>query len=74
MRQEDVRKKPDTRAQYATFNRRMIAATVDSLLVMLLVAPAIDMIFNHLHGPVKLDLAGLHERMVAHPETAGLLF
>jgi uncharacterized RDD family membrane protein YckC len=52
--------------KYATFNRRMLAATVDSLLIMLLVAPLIDYVFTVTYGPAPVDLEALR----AHMQTA----
>jgi uncharacterized RDD family membrane protein YckC len=57
-------KKKDQRdPKYATFNRRMIAATIDSFLIMLFIAPVIDWIFLHFYGPVPVDWTGLQKKM-----------
>lgn len=45
--------------RYGGFNRRMVAATLDSLLVMVFIAPLIDMLLNALYGPVPVDVPQL---------------
>ena len=49
--------------RYATFNRRMMAVTVDSLLIMILVAPVVDYLFVAFYGPSPVDLYELRARM-----------
>ena len=70
------KKKDGPDAKYATFNRRMLAATIDSLLIMLFIAPVIDFIFASLYGPVTIDWLALQQEMAAQPneETAKQLF
>lgn len=54
-----ARKAPNPKDRYATFNRRMLAATIDSVLIMILVAPLMDDIFTALYGPVQIDVLAL---------------
>lgn len=49
--------------RYAGFNRRMIAATFDSIIVLLFVAPLIDRALQALYGPLPVDYATLMFRI-----------
>jgi uncharacterized RDD family membrane protein YckC len=56
-------KKTGPDKKYATFNRRMLAATIDSLLIAILIAPVIDWLFDSMYGPVPLDWMALRMQM-----------
>lgn len=59
---------------YASFSRRMWAATFDSLLLLLFVAPFLDMGLNALLGaPPPLDWIALTQAMDSAPDSAGRL-
>jgi uncharacterized RDD family membrane protein YckC len=49
--------------KYATFNRRMLAATIDSLIIVMLVAPVVDYFFTLSYGPPSLNMTELRARM-----------
>ncbi len=40
--------------KYASFNRRMLAATIDMTLISLLVAPLVDYAFNYFYPPIAV--------------------
>lgn len=48
--------------RYAGFNRRMLAATIDSFVIMLLLAPVIDGLLNAMYGPIALDIPALMQQ------------
>lgn len=48
------RRKDTEKARYGSFNRRMIAAGIDLLLVSALLAPVIDMTFDQVYGPATI--------------------
>lgn len=50
--------------KYASFNRRMMAVTLDTLFMAAL-APLVDKLFNALWGAVSMDWPALQERMLA---------
>lgn len=59
-------KKPTPEGKkYSNFNRRMFAFTVDSILLMILVAPLVDYVFAALYGPFPIDLAQLSQDLQA---------
>lgn len=66
-----ARKSPEPEAApgvyYASFNRRMIAALLDSVLVMLLLAPPMEIIATLVYGPISFDPAHLSQRLQAAP-------
>lgn len=62
-----TRPKSERDAKYATFNRRMLAATIDSILIMLFIAPVIDWVFIHYYGPVSFNLVELQQQMQLQP-------
>ena len=57
------RRKPKPDKKYATLNRRMLAATVDSIIIMITIAPIADWLFNMYYGPVPVDLRLLREQV-----------
>lgn len=60
---------------YASFNRRMVAALIDSILVILLLAPPLELIVNMTHGSVSLDLGFINQRLQeAPPEMASQIW
>ncbi len=60
--------------KYAGFNRRMMAATVDSILVMILLAPLIDAALLAAYGPMPLSADDFAAKTaeIADPEQARL--
>ena len=50
------RKKDEINKKYSTFNRRMLAASVDLFLMMIFIAPLIESAFNHVYGPLPQPL------------------
>jgi len=68
-------KTQETGPQYGGFNRRMMAATVDSLL-MLPVAPLVDFLFNRLYKEIPIDWTALNEKLqgLSDPHQAGAVF
>ncbi len=60
---------------YATLNRRMLAALIDSVLIVMLFIPPLEMIASSIHGPVYLDVpAIMHKVEMAPPSEAGLVW
>lgn len=66
-------KKVDPKKHFGSFNRRMMAATIDSLLMALLIAPLVDYAADHLFGHVAIDWVQLHEQAQAHLEQANAI-
>jgi uncharacterized RDD family membrane protein YckC len=69
------RKKKPEDAKYGRFNRRMMAATVDSL-VLFLALPILDPIFTYFYGPVPVNFEQLRAEVQqqATPEMASQLY
>lgn len=61
--------------KYAGMNRRMLAATIDSLLIVVFIAPLIDMALAMFIGQRPLDLMMLRQEMngIADPQRAANL-
>lgn len=57
------RKISEEEKRYGTFNRRMMAASFDSLLVTLLIAPLVDYIFIQTYGMPGITMQELAERI-----------
>jgi len=57
------KKKPTRDPRYGTLNRRMVAATIDSLIIMVLIAPLSDYLFDWFYHPQSFDWAGLQEQI-----------
>lgn len=55
-------------AKYATFNHRMIAATLDTFIILLVIAPLVDAFFNYYYTPINIDYQLLQENMRRQPE------
>ncbi len=53
--------------KYASFNRRMLAVTVDSVLLMLLIAPIVEVLFTLSYGPPPITLEELRRQMQMQP-------
>ena len=68
------KKKPEDK-KYGRFNRRMMAATIDSL-ALVAMAPLLDPIFAHFYGPALVDLQQLQAQaqMQPTPEEAAQLY
>src|SRR5262249_44057064 len=70
------RRKPTPESlKYGGFNRRMIAATIDSIAIVIL-SPLLESIFTNMYGPIPLDLMALQDQLNAQPtpEAAGKLY
>jgi uncharacterized RDD family membrane protein YckC len=61
-------KKKSEKDKYATFHRRMLAAALDSFLILLFVAPVIDWLFATIYGPVPIDWTALGDAMNREPD------
>ncbi len=57
------RKKTPEQKKYATFNRRMFAATLDSALIMFTFAPLVDSWFTAHYGAFPVDMMALQEKL-----------
>lgn len=70
-----VRKKNPEDLKYGRFNRRMMAATIDSF-VLVVALPVIDPIFRFFYGAPPVDLHELQQqaRLQATPEAAAQLY
>ena len=64
MRMAGLRPKPvdQEKKRYGGFNRRMMAATIDSLLISIIVGPIVDYVFTAMYGPLTVDLYDLSEQ------------
>jgi len=62
-------KKPGPEKRYAGFNRRMLAATIDSVLLLFFV-PVIESVFNALYGPMPVPIEELVLRLRDVPQEA----
>lgn len=62
------KRKSGEKDKYATLNQRMLAATIDSLIIMLTLAPLLDMAFNAFYGPLSLDFQDLLDKIRAEPD------
>ncbi len=60
------KRKPDN--PYATLNRRMWAATIDWFVIMLVAAPVIDFILNHIYGASTLDFITFQQQLQQHAD------
>jgi|GEM_PF-1032658 len=60
-------KKNPIPSKYATFNHRMMAATLDSFLLLMTIAPFIDVLFVQLYPPIQLSDAAI-ARVQGQPE------
>lgn len=49
--------------RYAGFNRRMLAATIDSVLVMIFLAPVIDWALVMMYGEISVDLPNFMQQL-----------
>lgn len=47
--------------RHGSFNRRMIAASIDTLLITLLIAPMVDMLFIRVYGPPTVDVFAISQ-------------
>lgn len=56
MRYLRPRPKSEEEKRYGTFNRRMMAATIDSMLISLILAPLVDLMFIHVYGAPEVNV------------------
>ncbi len=70
------RKVSEEEKRYGTFNRRMIAASLDSLLVTVLIAPVIDYLFIQVYGAPTITVQEIsaHASQQANSGEATRLF
>lgn len=64
------RKISEEEKRYGTFNRRMIAASLDSLLITVLIAPVVDYFFIQSHGPSTVDVQEIAFRAAQQANSA----
>lgn len=63
------RRKTEEEKRYGTFNNRMMAATLDSLVITVLIAPLVDLAFNYYHGPGSISIQEIGAKVQAEGET-----
>jgi uncharacterized RDD family membrane protein YckC len=63
------KKKTPEDLKYARFNRRMIAVTLDSL-VLLFLSPFLDQAFDYLYGPIIFDPVAFDQQLSAQVDEA----
>ncbi|MGE0754018.1 MAG: RDD family protein, partial [Alphaproteobacteria bacterium] len=51
--------------KYGNFNRRMFAFTIDTILLMIFIAPLVDYFFTVIYGPFPIDMQQLGLEMQA---------
>lgn len=63
------RRRTEEEKRHGSFNNRMMAATLDSLVVTLLLAPLVDIAFNYYYGPGPISFNEIGARVQAEGET-----
>jgi len=64
------RVKTEEEKRYGTFNRRMMAASIDSLLITAIIAPVVDMVFVHYYGAPTVTVQDISARAMAGGNSA----
>lgn len=67
-----IKKDQPSGPQYAGFNRRMIAATLDSTAVLFFIAPVIDWLLQWAYGPLPVDYPTLMLKIGSEQDPAAL--
>ncbi len=64
------RKVSEEEKRHGTFNRRMIAATIDALLVTALISPVVDMVFLKTYGTTNITIQDIVTHANAQTDSA----
>jgi len=63
------RKKTEEEKKYGTFNRRMIAASLDLFLISIVISPLVDYAFVHHYGPAQVSMQELQAKVAGEADS-----